>query len=65
VLSALRKKEHISHFNLSEAIEPVDELNPNKAYFTHISHLMGRHKEVEKELPAHIHLAQDGLVLES
>lgn len=65
VLNALRKKEHISHFNLSEAVQLVEELKPKRAFFTHISHLMGLHEEVEKELPAHIRLAQDGLVIES
>jgi len=65
VLNALRRKEHISHFNLSEAVQLVDELKPKRAFFTHISHLMGLHEEVEKELPAHIRLAQDGLVIES
>ena len=64
ILNALRKEEHISHFNLSEAIELVKELNPQKAYFTHISHLMGKHKEVESELPENIKLSYDGLVLE-
>lgn len=64
ILNALRKEEHISHFNLSEAIELVKELNPKKAYFTHISHLMGKHKEVESELPENIKLSYDGLVLE-
>jgi len=65
VLNALRKKEHISHFNLEEAIAIVNELKPKRAYFTHISHLLGKHAEVSLELPDHIHLAFDGLVVES
>ncbi|MCX8019355.1 MAG: MBL fold metallo-hydrolase [Chitinophagaceae bacterium] len=62
-LNALRKQKHISHFNLSEAISLVQELNIPEAYFTHISHQMGLHREVEKELPPGIHLAYDGLEL--
>lgn len=63
VLNALRKQKHISHFNLEEAIAMVRELKVPTAYFTHISHQLGRHQDVEKELPPGIHLAYDGLTL--
>ena len=63
IVTALRKQKHISHFNLAEAIELIEELKPRKAYLTHISHLMGKHKEVEKELPENVFLAYDGLEL--
>ena len=61
VLNALRKQYHISHFALSEAIDIVQEIKVPKAYFTHISHQLGRHEEIEAELPEGIHLAYDGL----
>jgi len=64
VLNALRKQHHISHFTLAEAIDVVQELKIPKAYFTHISHQLGRHEEIEAELPDGIHLAYDGLMLE-
>jgi phosphoribosyl 1,2-cyclic phosphate phosphodiesterase len=64
VLNALRKQKHISHFSLEEAIEMVTELKVPTAYFTHISHQLGRHADVEADLPDGIHLAYDGLVLE-
>lgn len=64
VLSALRREPHISHFNLQQAVEMVKELKPEKAYFTHISHQLGLHEEVQKELPVNIELAYDGLKLE-
>ena len=64
VLNALRRDPHISHFNLGEAIELVKELQPEHAYFTHISHLMGTHESVSKELPPNVSLAHDGLTLE-
>lgn len=64
VLNALRKDLHISHFNLDQAIKLVQELKPEAAYFTHISHLLGKHEEVSAELPENIHLAFDGLCLE-
>ncbi len=63
VVNALRKTEHISHFNLHEAIELVKELHIPEAYFTHISHQLGLHSDIEDELPANMHLAYDGLQL--
>lgn len=62
-VNALRKEPHHSHFNLEEALEFVEEVNPEEAYFTHISHHMGFHDEVEKELPDHVHLAYDNLIV--
>lgn len=61
VLNALRREKHISHFNLEEAITTVHDLDVPAAYFTHLSHQMGKHEEVENELPEGIHLAYDGL----
>lgn len=63
VVNALRKEPHHSHFNLEEAIEFAKEVGAEKTYFTHISHIMGFHEEVEKELPKNIHLAYDNLQL--
>jgi phosphoribosyl 1,2-cyclic phosphate phosphodiesterase len=64
VLNALRYKHHISHYTLKEAIEVLQVLKPEIAYITHISHQMGLHDEVEKNLPDFIHLAYDGLKIE-
>ncbi len=61
VINALRREEHISHFTLQEAIDFITEMQPEQAYFTHISHQLGKHAEVEKELPENIRLAFDGL----
>jgi phosphoribosyl 1,2-cyclic phosphate phosphodiesterase len=61
VLNALRKEKHISHYTLNEATELALETGARKAYFTHISHQMGRHADVERELPDNVHLAYDGL----
>ena len=63
VLNALRKQTHISHFTVGQAIDLVNELKIPTAYFTHISHQLGLHDEVDAELPDGIHLAFDGLVL--
>jgi phosphoribosyl 1,2-cyclic phosphate phosphodiesterase len=64
-VNALRREKHISHYSLEEAISLVQELEIPEAYFTHISHQLGRHEEVESHLPSGIHLAYDGLKLVS
>ncbi len=64
VINALRREKHISHFTLAEALKVIEELSPEKAYLVHISHQLGLHDELEKELPAHVHCAYDGLKLE-
>ena len=60
-INALRKDPHHSHFNLEEALDFVEKVGPVRAYLTHISHNMGFHEEVEKELPDNVHLAYDNL----
>ncbi len=64
VLNALRKQDHLSHFTLEQALFLIDQLQIPTGYLTHISHQLGKHAEVEAELPPHIHLAFDGLVLD-
>ena len=63
VVNALRIEPHHSHFNLEEALDFIKKVNPEKAYLTHISHLLGFHEEVEKTLPKNLFLAYDGLEL--
>lgn len=64
ILNALRKESHISHFNLEQALEIIDQLKPKKAYLTHISHQFGLHAEEEALLPHNVFLAYDGLELQ-
>ena len=64
VLNALRHEKHLSHFSLREAIDEVEELGVPEAWFTHISHQLGKHADIEPTLPANRHLAYDGLVLQ-
>ncbi len=61
VLNALREDEHISHFNLNEALELISVLQPERAYLTHISHLLGFHDDVQQKLPENVFLAYDNL----
>jgi phosphoribosyl 1,2-cyclic phosphate phosphodiesterase len=64
VLNALRKEKHISHFTLEEAVEVLNDLAPETGFLTHISHQLGTHEEVDRQLPSHIRCAYDNLVLE-
>lgn len=63
VLNALQLEPHISHFTLQQAIEVAQKIKAEKTYFTHLSHRMGLHAEVSKQLPENIHIAFDGLTL--
>ena len=64
IVNALRITTHPTHLNLEEAIKFVNEIQPKRAYFTHISHKLGFHEEVEKTLPENIFLSYDGLEVE-
>lgn len=61
VINALQQEDHISHFKLSQALQVIDAIRPERAYLTHISHRMGLHKEVSEMLPNHVKLAYDGM----
>jgi phosphoribosyl 1,2-cyclic phosphate phosphodiesterase len=61
VVNALREEAHLTHFNLQEALDFIALVNPEKAYITHISHILGFHNEVQKKLPKNVFLAYDNL----
>jgi phosphoribosyl 1,2-cyclic phosphate phosphodiesterase len=61
VLNALQRAAHISHFNLQQALDMADKIRPKQTYLTHISHKLGMHADVTKELPQNVALAFDGL----
>lgn len=64
VVNALQKEKHISHFTFSEAVQFAKEMAAEITYFTHISHNLGKHFDIEQELPPNIRLAYDGLKLQ-
>ncbi len=64
IVNALHRSEHISHFNLEEALAFIAIIQPEKAYLTHISHLFGKHREIEESLPENVFIAYDGLEIE-
>jgi phosphoribosyl 1,2-cyclic phosphate phosphodiesterase len=64
VICALRKMPHVSHLNLSGALESIEKIAPRKAYLTHMSHEMGKHRDLLAGLPTNVEPGYDGLVLE-
>lgn len=63
VINALRREHHVSHFTLAEALAIIEVIQPKKAYLIHLSHYMGLHADVSKELPENVEVAYDGLVI--
>ncbi|UAM99756.1 MBL fold metallo-hydrolase [Polaribacter litorisediminis] len=64
VINALRIEKHPTHFNLQDALDFVNEIKPKTTYFTHISHKLGFHETVSKQLPKNVFLSYDGLKIE-
>ncbi|MEI7831503.1 MAG: MBL fold metallo-hydrolase [Prolixibacteraceae bacterium] len=63
IICALRRNSHISHLNLSEALDLVSQISPRRTYLTHMSHEMGMHADLLGELPNGVEPAFDGLVI--
>lgn len=62
IIDALREKPHPTHLSVAQAIEVASRVQPEETYFTHICHELPQ--AAEANLPAHIHIAYDGLKLE-
>ena len=64
VINALRREQHYSHFNLEQALAVIDEVKPERAYLTHVSHRLGKYVEVSAELPENVFLGIDNQLIE-
>jgi len=64
VLNALRREPHVSHYTLQQALEIIDNVKPQHAYLTHISHQLGKNAELNDELPVNVSCGYDGLTVE-
>ncbi len=64
VVNALRHRQHHSHFNIQQALEVIQQIQPRRAFLTHISHVAGAHAEITAELPENVEPAYDGLSIE-
>ena len=63
VINALRQEQHPTHQTVREALAQISCIQPEEAFLIHASHQIGLHAEVEKELPPHVHLTYDGMVI--
>lgn len=61
VINALRLYEHMAHLSLSEALELIDLIRPERAYLTHFAHTFGTHTTIEGYCPEGVYPAFDGL----
>jgi len=61
VINALRNSKHPSHLSVDEALAIIEKINPEVAYLTHMSHFIGKHRDVDARLPENVHPAYDGL----
>ena len=59
-INALREEHHPTHFSLSEALNVIEELKPEKAVLTHLGHNIDFEK-LQKKLPQNVSFAYDGM----
>lgn len=59
ILDALRRRPHVTHFSLEEAMDIATRLQPKQTFFTHICHDLD-HDETNSSLPGNMQLAYDG-----
>jgi len=65
VISALRKESHPSHFTLNEVLQVVEMIKPEATFLTHLSHYIGKHDDLGRELPDGVFVGFDGLIIEN
>lgn len=64
VINALRYERHDSHFSVEEAVEIINEVRPQRAYLTHMSHQIGLHALSPERVAEGVELAYDELEIE-
>ena len=65
VISALRKQKHPSHYSLEQVLEVIKKVGAESTYLTHLSHLIGKHKDLQAQLPEGVYVGWDGCVIEN
>jgi phosphoribosyl 1,2-cyclic phosphate phosphodiesterase len=63
VINALRPAPHPVHLSIGEALEIIEQVQPRRAYLTHLSHEVS-HSAISEHLPDNVFLAYDGLTVE-
>ena len=64
IINALRPEPHYSHLSIQQAIDIVQDIKPERAYFIHMSHQFGLHDVMQAQMPTNITVAYDGLKIE-
>ncbi len=64
VVNALRPQPHHSHQTVAEAVAFARRVGASQTWLIHSSHHIGRHDEVNSQLPPDIQMAYDGQVVE-
>jgi len=62
VINALFRTPHPTHLSVSEAVSAAERVGAKQTYLTHLTHRTA-HADLERELPAGIAPAYDGLVV--
>lgn len=62
VIDALWEEVHPTHFNVEEALAVIERVQPQRAYFTHVSHRL-EYETTNARLPAGVELSYDGLTI--
>ena len=60
IIDGLQWRKHPTHLTVDEALDVIDQLQPKRAYLTHMSHGVF-HARDEAKLPDHVRFAYDGL----
>jgi phosphoribosyl 1,2-cyclic phosphate phosphodiesterase len=63
IIDGLRPRPHPTHLTFEQALAVIADLQPRRAFFTHLSHDM-KHADIEAMLPAHVRVGYDGLKFE-
>lgn len=63
IVNALRPEPHDTHQSIADAIAMAKRVGAKDTYFIHMSHQAGLHTELQHQLPEHIHLTYDGMVI--
>ena len=63
MLDCVRLKEHSTHLCLEEALDYIEELQPKRAFLTHLNHDI-MYKRESNLLPENVRFAYDGLIVE-
>jgi phosphoribosyl 1,2-cyclic phosphate phosphodiesterase len=63
IIDGLRPRPHPTHLSFAQALAVIADLQPRRAFLTHLSHDM-KHADIEATLPPHVRVAYDGMKID-